>query len=618
MSRIRTKSWGMALLLVVTAAWPRLAAALVPDALTQQGRLLDASGNPVPDNTPVSIQFKLYDAATGGSVLWSETQSVTPVSGYFSARLGDVTPLPYGPSGVLDGHVRYLGVTVGNDPEMTPRQPIVSAPYALLSNDAVGDLHPTTISVGGQTIIDGQGHWVGSVAGLQGPAGPAGPAGGQGPQGPPGAVGPQGSPGPAGPAGPQGTAGAQGPMGPAGPTGPQGPAGQSVVGASEPPGPNCTYGGAKYTAGGTTQYVCNGAPGVVDYSQAWSTSGNMGGGGANFLGTIDASPLTFKANGVAAWQMTPVTYPSIIGGYQSTVTAGVYGGTVGGGALDNVTDSYSTIGGGASNVAGNANANTSDAAYATVSGGTTNMASGYASAVAGGFSNTASGYAATVAGGAQNIAQGKYSFAAGVNAKASADGCFVWADNSNVQQNCGYTNAFVARATGGFFLYSTTNQGNGVKLDPGAGAWSTVSDRNAKQSFVPVVPTEVLDKVAALPISTWQYRTEVSGARHMGPMAQDFHAAFGLGDGDTTITTVDADGVALAAIQGLAARLKERDARLEERDAELRAHGARIAKLESALASRDGTRSNLPLFGLFGAGLGLAAFAAGRQRREPR
>src|SRR6266852_5073531 len=69
-------------------------------------------------------------------------------------------------------------------------------------------------------------------------------------------------------------------------------------------------------------------------------------------------------------------------------------------------------------------------------------------------------------------------------------------------------------------------------------------------NFAPVSPLEVLNKVAALPITTWNFKTMNDG-RHMGPMAQDFFAAFGLGGGDTTITSVDPDGVALAAIQGL-------------------------------------------------------------------
>ena len=60
----------------------------------------------------------------------------------------------------------------------------------------------------------------------------------------------------------------------------------------------------------------------------------------------------------------------------------------------------------------------------------------------------------------------------------------------------------------------------------------------------------MLAKVSALPLQSWHY-TNAPGTRHVGPMAQDFQAAFGLGADDKSIATVDADGVALAAIQGL-------------------------------------------------------------------
>jgi hypothetical protein len=60
----------------------------------------------------------------------------------------------------------------------------------------------------------------------------------------------------------------------------------------------------------------------------------------------------------------------------------------------------------------------------------------------------------------------------------------------------------------------------------------------------------VLDKVARLPIDRWSYKSE-RGVRHVGPMAQDFYAAFGVGADDKHITSIDEDGVALAAIKAL-------------------------------------------------------------------
>ena len=84
-----------------------------------------------------------------------------------------------------------------------------------------------------------------------------------------------------------------------------------------------------------------------------------------------------------------------------------------------------------------------------------------------------------------------------------------------------------------------------------ATAFVTLSDRNKKAGFEPVNSEDVLTRVVALPIQTWHYTNDPAATLHMGAMAQDFHAAFGLGENEKTIATVDADGVAFAAIQGL-------------------------------------------------------------------
>jgi hypothetical protein len=208
-------SAAVAALLVAGAA-----SSAVPSTLTQQGRLLDSAGAPATGS--VQMKFTVYDAASGGTTLWTETQTITLDDGYFSARLGETTAIG---STVFDGSTRYLGVQVGTDAEMTPRQAMVSVPYALMANNAVGDITPTSISVNGTQVISSSGTWVGPSSGLVGPTGPAGPAGAAGPAGPAGAAGPAGPTGPAGavgPAGPAGPAGAVGPAGPMGPTGPSG------------------------------------------------------------------------------------------------------------------------------------------------------------------------------------------------------------------------------------------------------------------------------------------------------------------------------------------------------------------------------------------------------------
>ena len=115
-----------------------------------------------------------------------------------------------------------------------------------------------------------------------------------------------------------------------------------------------------------------------------------------------------------------------------------------------------------------------------------------------------------------------------------------------------------------------------------ATAFNPPSDRNLKENFAPVSPREVLDKVTALPISRWNFKGDAA-TPHVGPMAQDFHAAFGLGTDERHIATVDADGVALAAIQGLNEKVEARSKHLEAENAALK---RRLEKLEALLEQR--------------------------------
>ena len=97
-----------------------------------------------------------------------------------------------------------------------------------------------------------------------------------------------------------------------------------------------------------------------------------------------------------------------------------------------------------------------------------------------------------------------------------------------------------------------------------------ISDRNKKKNITPADTDAVLDKVSKLPISTWSYTAEPADVRHMGPMAQDFRASFGLGDDDRTYNAIDAHGVALAAIQALEKRVVEQGKRIERLERENR------------------------------------------------
>jgi len=149
-------------------------------------------------------------------------------------------------------------------------------------------------------------------------------------------------------------------------------------------------------------------------------------------------------------------------------------------------------------------------------------------AVGGGYNSAASGSYSTVPGGYENQAWGNYSFAAGRRAQSTAPGAFTWADSTGDALLNNTQDRFLARAQSGFYLYTSTDLSTGARLSAGSGTWVDLSDRETKENVTPVDPAEVLDKVARIPVSTWQYKAEPGNVRHMGPMAQDVRAAFGL------------------------------------------------------------------------------------------
>ena len=117
----------------------------------------------------------------------------------------------------------------------------------------------------------------------------------------------------------------------------------------------------------------------------------------------------------------------------------------------------------------------------------------------------------------------------------------------------------------------------------GSGSWTSISDKNQKENLALVDCEEVLDKVSELPLSTWNYKSQDESIRHMGPMAQDLYAAFGLGETDTGITTIDADGVALAAIKGLNQRLEDTNKCMADKDREITALRTELETLKSMI-----------------------------------
>jgi hypothetical protein len=209
-----------------------------------------------------------------------------------------------------------------------------------------------------------------------------------------------------------------------------------------------------------------------------------------------------------------------------------------------------------------------------------------------------------------NSAQGEYSIAAGQNAVAQINGTFVWADsNTNVFDPFalagpqGILNSFNVRSTGGFYIATGVNATSGqitsgIYVAPGGSGWNTLSDRNAKTDFSKLDTTEVLGRLVKMPVLSWRYKSQNASVRHIGPMAQDFNAAFGVGEPDKAgqrkyINSLDEEGVALAAIQGLNQKVDKLQNELQGRDAENQRLQANVADLQSQLDSLQKTVARL-------------------------
>jgi hypothetical protein len=498
-------------------------------AFTYQGRLSDGSG---PADGTYDLQFAVYDAPAGGS-------PVAPVVDHADLTVADGlfhVDLDFG-SNAFTGQALWLEIAVrsgeseGQYATLAPRQALSPAPFALFAMT------------------------------------PAGPAGPQGEQGEPG------------PAGPQGEAGPEGPQGPEGPAGPP-----------------------------------------VD---AWLINGNAGTDSTqHFIGTTDGQAFEIRVNDRRVGRFTQIVRPSaipnisesshnvLLGAANNAIGRGAMGATVGGGGGTFASSSvpnkanadFSTVGGGAENTIG------AGGYWSTIAGGQQNTVTGTTATIGGGFLNEANAQGATVPGGHENVAGGIASFAAGFQAKANHRGSFVWADASDfVEFASQRDNQFRVQATGGM-LFNVNNDhwvdirhqasvlapariintSTGAYLSSG-GTWVNASDRAKKENFKPVDSLSVLEALVRLPISSWNYKAEDEATRHLGPTAQDFQAAFGMGNDERAIATVDADGVALAAIQGLNEKIEVRSQNAEGSIQELRAQNAelktRLATLERLVNS---------------------------------
>ena len=383
--------------------------------------------------------------------------------------------------------------------------------------------------------------------------------------------------------------------------------------------------GSRSSTAAVTSFLVNGCT-VGGAINAFVNGGNAFGAPA-LLGTTDAQSLTLKSGGTSinalvstgsglrvldSSAITTLSSVNIVNGDVSNLaSAGTALGTIAGGGsqslfcgsggastcrnkvdglggtvsggLGNLAQTYAVVGGGLSNSA------TSDGA--TVSGGRGNLTTGQGAAIGGGDGNIAGGFDAVVSGGRINVAtgnysvipggrnngaSGEYSFAAGQNTSAFDASSFVWGARTGTTYSNG-PGSFTVSVPGDILFSATNTPGIGCSLT--LAGWHCTSDRATKQSIRDINVRDVLKRVVNLAVPSWEF-IGATDNRHIGPMAQDFKKAFGLGDNDKTISAMDMGGVALAAIQGLNEKLV---AALKDKDAELKAMKHELAAIKRKL-----------------------------------
>jgi hypothetical protein len=187
----RSMRW-LAALFLIALSGP--VSAQVPSVMQFQGFLTDAEGAPL--SGVHTVTFTLYDAAEGGTEVWTDTQSAAVENGAFAVLLGGSgNPMD---ANVFGGTALWLGVTVNEGAELTPRSEIGAVPYAArasVADDVPGHIHPSSVTIDGKKVIDESGAWVGDTAGLQGSKGDTGEQGLKGEKGDTGLKGDKGDTG---------------------------------------------------------------------------------------------------------------------------------------------------------------------------------------------------------------------------------------------------------------------------------------------------------------------------------------------------------------------------------------------------------------------------------------
>lgn len=516
-----------------------------------------------------------------------------------------------------------------------------SASYVI--NDVVsynGSSYVATQANSGVTPEDDPSSWsLVASRGTDGAAGAQGPAGPQGPQGPAGATGAQGAQGATGPQGPQGDPGSQGPQGatgatgPQGPQGPQGPAGQNSVNWQGTWSVGTTYAinDAVFHSGSSYRSLASSNLGnQPDLSPASWTLLASGGGSGNatltFGGslagtTAGATGYTFQASGASssATVRTVGVLGRAAGGLSGTIpvgsivpssvgvnanfTMGVMGNASGAnvGILGTVGSQTAVGVWGHNDSTGSANWNVGVI-------GTTNGTNNSATGVFGQGNRGVSGRSGVASAGSNTT--GRIASGGVYGETTNADGAAGYFVGRVVIDNSSSASS-PTNAKDCLIIWSTVGNVSGTASGFNSnGTLFQASDRNIKENFKTVDTRAVLEKVAAMPITTWNYKGDERHVPYMGPVAQDFHAAFGLGDKDTIIHGINVDGVTLAAVQGLNSKL---ESELKGRDEKIATLEARLVELEK-LSGGTMTFSRAAGMGLLG-GVSLLGFAMLRRRK---
>lgn len=354
---------------------------------------------------------------------------------------------------------------------------------------------------------------------------------------------------------------------------------------------NLAYGEQSVVAGGSdnqalaiNSVVCGGSYNLAAVSHAF-----VGGGRENRAELFYATVSGGYGNVASARETTVCggsrneasdRYATVAGGIRNQASSPES--TIAGGSYNQASQVYAAVGGGTRNQAGGYGSfvgagagNEALSDYALVVGGLGNSASGEYSTLGGGHGNQAMGDYASVLGGTSNSAGADYSLALGSNIQIASrhTGAILISDADSTPFTSQAANELAVRATGGVRLVTSVDSDgiptSGAILPSGSGAWSQLSDRAAKSNIALVDPQVVLDALLQLPLYTWRYNTQPESVRHLGPMAQDFYAAFQLGEDERFINSVDADGVALASVQALALQVEQQAEQLEQLEGQL-------------------------------------------------